>query len=307
MEMKILIIALITLFLFEKTNALENQIIVKINNQIITSVDLKNEQNYLLAMNDSLENFTQKEFYNIAKKSLINEKIKEIEVLKYYKLSDIPKEYLNKILKNLRKSKNLQNEQEYKKFLTKKNLNSKIVQKKIRIQVAWNELIQSRYSNKIVINENEIKKKIKENSQTQISYNLSEIFFTTKNNEEFKEVFDKIEQRINNQGFESAATLYSISETSSNDGKIGWVNDINLSNDIKKNIKNLKIGRYSKPIAISGGYLILIINDKKSQKQENNINEQLKRYIEYEKTKQLNVFSKIYYNKLKINIRINEK
>jgi len=163
MEMKILIIALITLFLFEKTNALENQIIVKINNQIITSVDLKNEQNYLLAMNDSLENFTQKEFYNIAKKSLINEKIKEIEVLKYYKLSDIPKEYLNKILKNLRKSKNLQNEQEYKKFLTKKNLNSKIIEKKIRIQVAWNELIQSRYSNKIVINENEIKKKIKEN------------------------------------------------------------------------------------------------------------------------------------------------
>ena len=159
--MKILIIALITLFLFEKTNALENQIIVKINNQIITSVDLKNEQNYLLAMNDSLENFTQKEFYNIAKKSLINEKIKEIEVLKYYKLSDIPKEYLNKILKNLRKSKNLQNEQEYKKFLTKKNLNSKIIEKKIRIQVAWNELIQSRYSNKIVINENEIKKKLK--------------------------------------------------------------------------------------------------------------------------------------------------
>lgn len=310
MEMRILTVLLITLLLFQKINALENKIIIKINNQIITSIDIKNEQNYLSAMNDNLGSFTEKEFYDIAKKSLITEKIKEIEILKYYKLSDVSDEYINIILKNLIKSKNLQNEEGYKQFLIKNGLNYKIIEKKIRIQIAWNELIQAKYLNKIVINEVEIRKKIKENiknSTAQISYNLSEIFFTAKNNEEVNKILDIIEQRIRNQSFESAATLYSVSDSSSNDGKVGWVDSINLSKDVRKNIKGLKIGEYSKPIAISGGYLILMINSKKSQKKKINENEQFKKYITYEKTKQLNVFSKIYYNKLKINIKINEK
>tara|TARA_B110000027_G_scaffold41038_1_gene45283 strand:- start:1119 stop:2051 length:933 start_codon:yes stop_codon:yes gene_type:complete len=310
MEMKILIIFLFFFLLFEKTNALENTIVAKINNQIITAIDLKNEQIYLSTMNDKLKSFTKKEFYEIAKKSLITEKVKEIEVLKYYKLSDISEEYLKSIIKNIRNSKNLQNDEEYKKFLIKNNLNYKIVEKKIRIQIAWNELIQSKFSSKIIIDENEIKKIIEENNknlQNQISYNLSEIFFTTKNNEEFENVLSVIEKRINNQSFESAATLYSVSESSSKDGKIGWINNLNLSKDINKKIEDLNIGEYSKPIAMSGGYLILKINDKKNQKEQVDTNEQFKRYVEYEKTKQLNMFAKIYYNKLKINTKIDEK
>ena len=310
MELKNLAVILLTLFLFEKTNALENKIVTKVNNQIITLIDIENEQNYLITMNDNLGNFTEKEFYEIAKKSLINEKIKEIEVLKYFKLSDISDEYVKGIIGNLMKSKNLQNEEDYKKFLTKSRLNHKIIEKKIRIQISWNQLIQNKYLNKIVIDKNEIKKKIEENKKNtsvQILYNLSEIFFIAKNIEEINQIFNIIEQRIKDQNFQSAAALYSVSDSSSNKGDIGWINSINLSKNIKENIKGLKIGEYSKPIAISGGYLVLMVNEKKIQKEKIDTNEQLKRYIKYEKTNQLNVFSKIYYNKIKINIRIDEK
>tara|TARA_B100000787_G_scaffold161493_1_gene141353 strand:+ start:2956 stop:3888 length:933 start_codon:yes stop_codon:yes gene_type:complete len=310
MEMKILTVVVIAFFLFEKINALENKIIIKINNQIITSVDLKNEQQYLYAMNTSVRSFTKKEVYEIAKKSLIAEKIKEIDISKYYKLSDVSDEYVKDILKKLMKSKNFQNEKEYKQFLIENSLDYRVIEKKIRLQVAWNNLIQTKYLNKIVINEDEIRKKIKENiknSSTQISYNLSEIFFTPKIKDDVDKILNIIEQRIRDQSFESAATFYSVSDSASNGGKIGWVDEINLSKEIRKNIKNLKVGEYSKPIAIVGGYLILMINNKKSQIEKINEDEQFKKYIEYEKTKQLNIFSKIYYSKLKINININEK
>ncbi len=308
--MKILTVVVIAFFLFEKINALENKIIIKINNQIITSVDLKNEQQYLYAMNTSVRSFTKKEVYEIAKKSLIAEKIKEIDISKYYKLSDVSDEYVKDILKKLMKSKNFQNEKEYKQFLIENSLDYRVIEKKIRLQVAWNNLIQTKYLNKIVINEDEIRKKIKENiknSSTQISYNLSEIFFTPKIKDDVDKILNIIEQRIRDQSFESAATFYSVSDSASNGGKIGWVDEINLSKEIRKNIKNLKVGEYSKPIAIVGGYLILMINNKKSQIEKINEDEQFKKYIEYEKTKQLNIFSKIYYSKLKINININEK
>ena len=285
MEMKILTVVVIAFFLFEKINALENKIIIKINNQIITSVDLKNEQQYLYAMNTSVRSFTKKEVYEIAKKSLIAEKIKEIDISKYYKLSDVSDEYVKDILKKLMKSKNFQNEKEYKQFLIENSLDYRVIEKKIRLQVAWNNLIQTKYLNKIVINEDEIRKKIKENiknSSTQISYNLSEIFFTPKIKDDVDKILNIIEQRIRDQSFESAATFYSVSDSASNGGKIGWVDEINLSKEIRKNIKNLKVGEYSKPIAIVGGYLILMINNKKSQIEKINEDEQFKKYIEYQ-------------------------
>ena len=207
------------------------------------------------------------------------------------------------------KSKNFQDLNQFKYFLKENNLNLSVIKKKIRIQLGWNELILKKYSNKILINENKIKKKIIENQKQfskQILYNISEILFTTKSDEEVNKIFNNINQKIQDQGFTSAVNLYSTSDSSSNGGKIGWINKINLSDNIKKNIENLKIGEYTRPISIAGGYLILMINDKKIEKSELDINKQYKKYVEYEKTRQLNKFSKIYYNKLRMNTEISE-
>ena len=99
--MRFILISLLSLFLFEKINAIENKIIIKINNQIISSIDLKNEQNYLTTMNDGLKDFTKKELYQVAKKSLITEKIKENYILERYEIDKISDNYVNKIIENM--------------------------------------------------------------------------------------------------------------------------------------------------------------------------------------------------------------
>lgn len=307
--MRFILITLLSLFLFEKINSIENKIIIKINNKIISSIDLKNEQNYLITMNSGLKDFTKKELYQIAKNSLITEKIKENYILEYYEINKINDNYVNKIIEDMIKSKNFQDLNQFKYFLKENNLNLGVIKKKIRIQLGWNELILKKYVNKIVINEDRIKKKIIENQKQfseQILYNLSEILFTTRNDEEVNKTYNNINQKIRDQGFTSAVKLYSASDSSSNGGNIGWINKINLTDNIKKNIENLKIGEYTRPISIAGGYLILMINDKKIEKNELDINKQYKKYVEYERTRQLNEFSKIYYNKLRMNTEISE-
>tara|TARA_B110000483_G_C18077383_1_gene496661 strand:- start:26 stop:955 length:930 start_codon:yes stop_codon:yes gene_type:complete len=309
MVMRFILITLLSLFLFEKINAIENKIIIKINNKIISSIDLKNEQNYLTTMNGGLKDFTKKELYQIAKNSLITEKIKENYILEYYEIDKISDNYVNKIIENMIKSKNFQDLNQLKYFLKENNLNLSVIKKKIRIQLGWNELILKKYVNKIVINEDRIKKKIIENQKQfskQILYNLSEILFTTKNDEGVNKIYNNINQKIRDQGFTSAVKLYSESDSSTNGGNIGWINKINLSDNIKKNIENLKIGEYTRPILITGGYLVLMINDKKNEKNELDINKQYKKYVEYEQTRQLNEFSKIHYNKLRMNTEISE-
>ena len=157
--MRFILITLLSLFLFEKINAIENKIIIKINNKIISSIDLKNEQNYLTTMNDGLKDFTKKELYQVAKKSLITEKIKENYILERYEIDKISDNYVNKIIENMIKSKNFQDLNQLKYFLKENNLNLSVIKKKIRIQLGWNELILKKYVNKIVINEDRIKKK----------------------------------------------------------------------------------------------------------------------------------------------------
>tara|TARA_B110000495_G_C22725417_1_gene425927 strand:+ start:191 stop:691 length:501 start_codon:yes stop_codon:yes gene_type:complete len=165
MVMRFILITLLSLFLFEKINAIENKIIIKINNKIISSIDLKNEQNYLTTMNGGLKDFTKKELYQIAKNSLITEKIKENYILEYYEIDKISDNYVNKIIENMIKSKNFQDLNQLKYFLKENNLNLSVIKKKIRIQLGWNELILKKYVNKIVINEDRIKKKIIENQK----------------------------------------------------------------------------------------------------------------------------------------------
>ena len=124
-------------------------------------------------------------------------------------------------------------------------------------------------------------------------FNLSEILLDL--NADYKE----LNNYINDSGFENAAIKYSISDTSTNGGKIGWVKSSNLSEFIKNQIYNLKEGDISKPIEISNGRLILKLNSKREIKSQFNIDEEIKRQINFERNRQLNSFSINYYKKIK--------
>ena len=118
--------------------------------------------------------------------------------------------------------------------------------------------------------------------------------------------FSEISNTINNEGFDFAALKYSVSETSNFGGKLDWINENSLNKQIKDEIKDLKINDFTKPINLSGGFLILKINDIKSIQIKVNAEDELKKLISFEKNNQLNQYSKIYFNKIKKDLEISE-
>ena len=118
----------------------ESYVVLKVNNKIITNVDIDNEYRYLIALNTDLQNIDKKKVMNIAKDSIIREKIKEDELSKYFDLS-IENKYINNILANFYKKLGMKNEKEFKSYLSKYNLSFDEIKKKIEIEAAWNDLI----------------------------------------------------------------------------------------------------------------------------------------------------------------------
>ena len=286
---------------FNAAQSIETRIVHKIQNEIITNIDIKNEFKYLLALNNSLKELDKEMILNISNDSNIKEKIKKIELLNFYKIIEINREYSNIILKDIYSKLGLKSLNEFALYLKNYDLILSDVEKKITIDALWNELIVEKYSTQITINEEQIKKNLKEKKDLQSrEYRLSEIIFDVKNKEEIELKYKEVIKSINEIGFENSASIYSFSESSKIGGDIGWINENSLNNKIKNNINYLKIGEITKPIILSNGVLILkIINIKNS---DIDFETELKKAINYEKNRQFNQYSKIYFNKVKKNL-----
>ena len=157
---------LLTLFVFKilltsSFSKNETSIIAKIDNEIITSYDLKIEINYLEALNPNLRNLTQEQKNKIAKESIIREKIKTNEIKKYFTLGK-ETDYLIRVMTDTYNKLGLKNEIEFNNYLSKHDLNIDIVKKKLEIEITWNQLIFDKYKNQVEIDIKKIKKKIKE-------------------------------------------------------------------------------------------------------------------------------------------------
>ena len=127
---------------FNELLAVESKIIYKIQNEIITNIDIKNEYRYLLALNNELQNLSKDKIYNISKESIIRETIKKIEILKQFKNIDIEDKFLDKIIENLYLNKlKLNSYKEFKKYLQEYDLDITDIEKKIKIDALWTELI----------------------------------------------------------------------------------------------------------------------------------------------------------------------
>jgi peptidyl-prolyl cis-trans isomerase SurA len=295
------------IFLFSCSNSLsfENKIILKIENQIITSLDVNNEYKYLIALNPSLKDSKKKDVIKFSERSIINEKIKKIEIDKNFDNPKIPESILENILKNVYSKIGLTSLDEFKRYLTINNINYEDIKNKLIIEALWNELIIIKFSSKIKINENDLRKRINSNKIIK-SFLLSEIFFEITDSSNLDDKFKEIKNVINDKGFEFAALKYSISSTSNLGGKLDWINENSLNKNIITPLNNLTINEFTKPITLPGGFLILKINDIQTTKVEIDTNKELIKLKNYEKNNQLNQYSKIYFNKIKKNLEISE-
>tara|TARA_B100000787_G_scaffold141749_1_gene110937 strand:+ start:2561 stop:3406 length:846 start_codon:yes stop_codon:yes gene_type:complete len=278
-----------------------------IQDEIITNIDIKNEFKFLLALNNSLKELDKEKIFNISNESIIREKIKKIEVLKTFKKIEINDDYLSMVLKNTYSRLNLKSINEFELYLKEYDVTLADIKKKLTIDALWNELIVEKYSSQITVDEKKIEAKVINNSKKKSKeFELSEIIFEIENKEDINRKYKEVIKSINEIGFKNSASIYSISDTSKIGGDIGWINESSLNNKIKEEINYLKIGEISKPIILSNGILILKVTNSRNSEIKIDFKAELKKAINYEKNRQFNQYSKIYYNKIKKNLEFND-
>ena len=299
------ILLLLFVTVINNSFAKENKILVKVNNEIITTVDVLNEIKFLSFTNIAFEKIEKKQQIQIAKDSLIKEKIKLIELIKFKKNLNLEDEIFEEVAKNYFIDQNIQNWNEYSIFLKNNNLDIQFIKEKISIDTFWKGLIYEKFHKNVKIDINQVKKDllIKEK---QNEYFLSEIVFSLNKDERLNQKLKKITDLIKNKNFAEAAFNFSISDTTKNGGKLGWIKENVLNSKIKKELKSLDIGEYTNPIVIPGGFLILKIEDIREIKRDLDIEKETKKVINKKTNNQLNRLSNIYLNKLRLNIQINE-
>ena len=312
MNLKIFLI-LIFFFIIKNNQLLaieEFKIILKVENEIITNVDLINEKNYLIALNNEILNLPEKKTLLLAKNSIVKEKIKKNEINKHFN-EEYKHEISEKMLKNLTNRIGLNNTDQLERYLQNFNLNLSFVEEKIKTDDMWNIIIYNKYKNQINIDVNELKNRLKieisNNNNIVTEYNISEIQFNLNMGESLEQKYNQIINSINSDGFKIASNLYSVSETSNFGGKIGWVNTTSMSESILDELEKLNIGEITKPIKIRNFFLILKIEDKKESKIKIDFEKELEKLINFETNRQFNQFSLIYLNKIKQNTFISEQ
>ena len=299
---------IIILFFLTHTNlvfAVENKILVKVNNEIITTIDIYNQIKYMNILNPEIKNLDNERLFEISKNSLIREKIKKIYLLKIVDKIYMDDKNFKTIIKNFYKQRRLNSIEEYKVFLKKNKLDYEYVKYKFTIERLWNEMIFQKFNSKIKINRENIKKEILNNPDEKLL--LSEILIPKSKEKELQIKYKQIEIDIKKEGFSNAASIHSISETAAKGGNIGWIEKNSLNKAIRDKLSNLNIGEYTKPIITPSGFLIIKVENKKLNKtSKEDLNKKIERLVRIKTNQQLNQFSNIYLNKIKKNVKINE-
>ena len=311
-KLKLIIILFFLIFFSFLNSTISEEVLIKfkIDNEIVTNLDIINEENYLISLNNNLRNISKNNLRELAKKSLIREKIKKKELLKYFDFKKA-NQFMNKVVAELYQKLNFKNKDEFKIYLSNFNLKLKDVNEKLKIETLWNQLIFDKFNSQVTIDakkiEENLKKQILHNKNYIEKYNLSEIFYKLEANENLTNKNNLILNSIKNNGFQNTANLFSLSDSSKFGGNIGWIDKTQLNEKIVAEINQIKSGQLTNPIEINNGFLILKINKKEKIEKKINFEEELNKLIALEKNNLLNQFSLIYFNKVKQNIYISEK
>ena len=210
----VFLIIICNLFYNSKGLAVEGKIIVKVENEIITNLDINNEEIYLKILNPNLTNIDKQNLYMIAKNSLIREKIKIAEISKH-KLNEVDDKYLENVVNSIYSKIGIKNKQDFISYIESYGLNLSTLKEKLTYEALWNQLIYRKYFTKVKIDTDKVKQDIliSNNNKTK-SFLLSEIVYSVDKKDQRKIIEKKIDESIKNNGFENTASIFSISESS---------------------------------------------------------------------------------------------
>ena len=307
-KIKFLFIFLTILLSFQSSNALENKILFKVDNEIITTLDIYEEIKFLKAFNPEVNGLDKTELFEISKNSILRNTIKKIEIMNIVEELKIDDKFLSKLIKSKYSKIGLDSLEKFEIYSRDKSLDLELIKEKFTIELIWNDYIYKKFYHKIVIDREKIKDEILQNPQKgkQKEFLLSEISFNATDKIDIKNKYDKIISDIDKLGFKKTAIKHSNSETARDGGLIGWVKQDNLNLKIKKIISTLKIGQVSEPIRTSSGFIILKIEDEKEYVSKFSIDEKVEEVVKFKTNDQLSQFSNMYLNKIKKNIIIND-
>ena len=292
-------------FLINKANAIENKILFKVNNDIITSLDVYDEIKYLKSINSNFSALNKEKQIEIAKNSVIREKIKKIEILKRIEKFEIDPNLLNNVAVTNFQKFGINSVNDFENYFKKNDINPELIRQKISIELLWNKLIYTKFIKNVKIDKENIKQELI-NKNKQKEFLLLEILFNLNEGENLKDKFNLIKKIINEKDFSEAALTYSVSDTSKEGGKLGWIKESVLSSNIKNQIYGLNKNEYTNPIVVPGGFLVLKVKDIREVEKKFELNKEIDLIIKQKENEQLNQFSNIYFNKIKKDININE-
>ena len=298
---------LIILFNLCKLQALENKILFKIDNEIITTVDIYHEVKFLKIFNPQINDLSNEEQLAISKNSIIRDKIKKTEILNFVEEIKVEEKYLINLLKSKYSQINVDSMKSFENYLVKNDLNFDLIKEKFSIELIWNDLVFQKYNSKISIDKEKIKSEVLKKPKKNLrELSISEIIFNVSKKSDFEKKYEKILKDIELTGFKNAALIHSISDSASVGGYIGWIKEDNLNENIKNKVSTLKIGEFSKPILTSSGFLIIKVEDEKKYEIDFNLDREIKNLIQFKTNEQLNQFSRLYFNKVKKDVIFNE-
>ena len=306
---KINLFILIIFFNFNLVFAETNIIIkFKVENEIVTNIDLQKEEKYLISLNKKLANLPNVDLSRLAQKSLLNEKIKKKTLEDYF---DLTKDFktTDKLFVNMYKNLGFNTEDSFNNYLRNQGLDTKFIINKLKIEGLWNKLIYEKFRKQLNIDKAKIKKEISELKDKKTNtkeYSISEILFKLEPGERLEEKYKLILSDIKMNSFETAANIYGLSESSKYGGKVGWVKKFQLVDKIAAKIGNLKIGDISEVFEFPNGYLIIKLNDIRVVENKINIDKETEERFSAEVDRQLNEMSLIFFNKVKQKIIISE-
>ena len=291
---------------FIPSNALKNEIVVKIDNNIITAYEIKNKiKTSLILSNQDINQTNIDKNKKRALTYLIDLKLKMNELEKFkFNLDNIN---VNNQLLSLSSNNVIGFEKKFQEL----GINFELFVNEIKIETAWKQLMFNIYKEKVKISQKDIDKEVLnyiQNSSDVTELKISEIEINFDNNSNYQDEVNFIIKEISENGFEKTAQKYSISSSSKNFGNIGWINSESLNSKVSKVLKNLKIGEVSKPIKSLNSFIFFKLIDKRVSKiNEIDTKEFKKRLIEQRKNELFNLYSRSHLSKLKNNSLIEYK
>ena len=306
-KLKVFFIFFLIIFLeAQKSWSLENKILFKVDNEIITTIDIYEEIKFLKTFNPEINNLNETEIFEISKNSILRERIKKLEIMKFVKELEVNEKFLLKFIKGEYSKIGLNSFENFRNYIKDNNLNFEVIKEKFTIEIIWRDLIYQKFKGKVIINREKIKNEILQNpiKENQRELLLSEIIFNVTNKIDYENKYEEILKDIEKSGFKKTALIHSDSGTATNGGLIGWIKENNLNQNIRTILSKLKIGQISKPIRTSGGFIILKIEDEKKYKSNFNLDDKIAEVIKFKTDDQLNQFSNMYFNKIKKDLTI---